>query len=105
MSIMDDLQAAINRVEQAKPIAYYSTSDAVEPGKVLHIIAQSMFPAHSIFNPADFEQQRAELARHVRLVHFREWQPAADEFKLPLVEYQSPDLSFAPEFWKKRRFW
>lgn len=79
MSFLDDLRAAIARVEATKPIQYYATTDALTLGKALHIAFDGYWPDLWIFHPADFAANRAELARYCRLVDFRTWQPSAEQ--------------------------
>ena len=43
-------------------------------GRFYKISAQGLYPDVWIFHPNDFAQQRAELARHARLLDYRSWQ-------------------------------
>ena len=79
MSILDDLRAAMNQIEQAKPAMHYIATDQVPIGRFYKISAQGFYPDVWIFHPNDFAQQRAELARHARLLDYRDWQLSPEQ--------------------------
>jgi hypothetical protein len=79
MSTLDDLRAAMDQIEQAKPAMHYIATDQVPIGRFYKIGARGFYPDVWIFHPEDFAQQRVELSRHARLLDFRNWQLPPDQ--------------------------
>ena len=81
MSILADLNALMDRIEAAKPVIWYATSDAVQIGKMFTIKSIHGFPETYLFHPSDFEQKQKELARYCQLRHLREWTPTPTDIE------------------------
>ena len=86
MSILNDLNAVWDKLEAAKPITYYATSEQVTPGQVFTIKANRGFPELFLFHPDDFARMQKELTRHCRLMHIREWTPTPTDIEQAFLD-------------------
>ena len=86
VSILGDLIAVVTRIEAAKPVMHYATSDAITIGKVFTVKAINGFPEMWLFHPDDFDQHQKELTRYCQLVHIRDWKPTPTDIEQAFLD-------------------